>query len=202
MIELVTVCTGNICRSPFSERMLHAELNAVSPGMFSVSSAGTHALVGSVMEPESATLLAGLGGSSEGFVSRQLTAGILGQADLVLALTREHRGAVVRTSPRLLKRAYTLREMARLARAIRRHHPDALPYGDSAEQVQARWAQLGPLLASKRGMYRAEDPADDDVIDPFRRDHRAHELMVEQILPAVEEIAHLEEYFARGANNG
>ena len=48
--RVLTVCTGNICRSPFIERALQAELDrSWGPGVVEVTSAGTGAMVGEPM---------------------------------------------------------------------------------------------------------------------------------------------------------
>ena len=48
MIEVLTVCTGNVCRSPLAEALLRERL---APLDIRVRSAGTRALIGSAMTP-------------------------------------------------------------------------------------------------------------------------------------------------------
>ena len=47
---ILTVCTGNVCRSPIAEKLLRLELRDL-PGV-RVHSAGTNALVNAPMTPE------------------------------------------------------------------------------------------------------------------------------------------------------
>lgn len=196
MIHLLTVCTGNICRSPFAERMLQGEMEAVHPGQFAVSSAGTAALAGDGMEEESAELLASFGGSSSQFVSRQLSPAMLAETNLVLAMTVEHRDSVIRMSPRMLKRAFTLVEFARILRTIRKDNSPEVIRGSAPAAVQARWEALPALAASYRSASQPSE-AGDDVVDPYRRSPETHRRMVEEILPAVEEIMAFETWGAR-----
>ena len=124
---VLTVCTGNICRSPAAERLLAARLGAGSG--VAVSSAGVGAVVGAPIPPPMAALLSGAGVSPDGFAARQLTAAMLRDSDLVLVLTRGHRARVVDVYPGAVRRTFTLRELARLAAAV---GPDALPDGTQA----------------------------------------------------------------------
>ena len=86
--RILTVCTGNICRSPMAERLLQTGFDQMAPGEFTVASAGTGALVGSEIEPHVAGFIHVFGADSSNFVSRQLNANILAGQDLVLGLTR------------------------------------------------------------------------------------------------------------------
>ncbi|UUL77294.1 low molecular weight phosphatase family protein [Pseudarthrobacter sp. Fe7] len=113
-VRILTVCTGNICRSPVAERLLQAGLDQVVPGGFEVASAGTRALVGEPMQPISADIVRTFGGDPEGFAARQLTPKILRGVDLVLTMTAGHRGEVLQLDASLLKRTFTIREFARM----------------------------------------------------------------------------------------
>ena len=116
MLELLTVCTGNICRSPLAEALLRERL---APLDVRVSSAGTRALVGYGMTPEAAQLAADYGVPEvAAHRARFLTEGLLETPDLILAMSREHRRAIVDLAPRRLRSTFTLREFARLARFI------------------------------------------------------------------------------------
>ena len=59
-------------------------------------------------------MLEELGGDASNFVARQLTARIASDADLVLAMSKAHRDAVLEIAPRQLHRTFTLSEAARL----------------------------------------------------------------------------------------
>ena len=94
-VRILTVCTGNICRSPVAERLLQAGLDQVRPDAFVVRSAGTRAMVGDPIQPSSADIVRTYGGTPDGFAARQLTPKILRESDLVLAMTAKHRGELV-----------------------------------------------------------------------------------------------------------
>jgi protein-tyrosine phosphatase len=67
--RILIVCTGNICRSPFIERLLQRQLDERRPGSdrgILVHSAGTGALTGSAMDERAAALLVAYGGTPWG----------------------------------------------------------------------------------------------------------------------------------------
>src|SRR4029453_8342341 len=107
--SILAVCTGNVCRSPAVERLLASRLGPT----VSVTSAGTHALVGHSIAEPMAALLRGGGLEPDGFEARRLSERMLKEADLVLAMTRAQRGLVVDLWPPAVRRAFTLREFAR-----------------------------------------------------------------------------------------
>lgn len=174
--RILTVCTGNICRSPMVERVLQRELNLLTPGGYRVESAGTGALVGSPMEPHIEGFVRVLGASTDGFAARQLTPQILAEQDLVLALTRSHRSRIVELHPGLLRRTFTLRELARILPEVETPR---------SADVAERWAAVLPLALRARSM-RGHLPEDDDVVDPYRRSDDLYEQMRQEITPAVQ----------------
>src|SRR6476619_730650 len=89
--SILTVCTGNVCRSPAVERLLARDLGPT----VGVSSAGTHALVGQPIAQPMARLLRDNGIEAQAFTARRLTETLVKDADLVLTLTRAQRGFVV-----------------------------------------------------------------------------------------------------------
>lgn len=111
------VCVGNICRSPFAERLLRLRLEDRGVGdLFDVTSAGVRAITGRTMHPQSAIDLRERGGSAEGFVSRQFDEGLGECAGLVLTATRAIRSQVLVEVPSALRRTFTVLEFASLAR--------------------------------------------------------------------------------------
>ncbi|BDZ48184.1 hypothetical protein GCM10025867_04250 [Frondihabitans sucicola] len=94
--SILTVCTGNICRSPLAEAALReafADLDEIT-----VESAGTSAPVGAPVPSDFVALAHGLQLSTESHRARALTPEMVRQADLVLALDRSHRRAIVSSS--------------------------------------------------------------------------------------------------------
>ncbi|WP_182111837.1 low molecular weight phosphatase family protein [Actinotalea sp. JY-7876] len=173
--SILTVCTGNICRSPAVERLLAAGLGPDSG--VSVTSAGTHAMVGYPVSEPMVPLLTTAGGTADGFAARQLTERLARDADLVLALTRAHRSAVVEAAPATVRRAFTLLEFARLAAAV---DPAQLPAGTPAERLAA----LVPLATAQRGRTPVAPDAD-DVVDPYRRGDAVYAQVFDVMAPAV-----------------
>lgn len=172
--SILTVCTGNICRSPAVERLLAAGLGPT----VTVASAGTRAMVGDPVSAPMVPLLAAAGVPVDGFAARQLTADLVRSADLVLPLTRAHRGAVVELVPAAVRRTFTLLELARLVAAV---DPAAVPPGTPAERLRA----LVPLAAAQRGHVRPRPAAEDDVVDPYGRGDAAYAASFGLIEPAV-----------------
>lgn len=172
------VCTGNLHRSPLAERLLTARLGS-SREMFQVCSAGTAARAGAPMDPVAVALLVELGGDPRHAAARRLTAELVENADLVLGAAMEHRDAAVRLSPAwALRRAFTLREFARLLRA-----EDAAGVAAPAERAVA----LVGGAADRRGL---EGPGEDDeVADPYGAPEQVARSCAERVAESVERIA-------------
>lgn len=175
--RVLTVCTGNICRSPLLERLLQKELDrAWGPGTHEVTSAGTHALVDYPMDERAAAVLRTLGGSPEGFVARRLVPSLVAQADLVLTATKDHRAMVVRAHPQAVRYALTFREFAALAQDLT---DEELP-GRELPPAQRLRALSTPLMA-RRGQVPVPEF---DIADPFRRPDEVYQQMEEQVRAA------------------
>lgn len=188
LARVLTVCTGNICRSPMAERLLRAGLTerfGDDAAQVEVTSAGTGALVGRPMAVHAAQQLRGLGGDGEGFEARAIQAELVAQADLVLAMTREHRSLVVRLHPGATRRTFTLRELARLVSMVA---PDDLPESFADDGPADRLRTLLPAAAAKRGFAPVLDPADDDVVDPYGGRQELYATSAGQLAPAVRTI--------------
>lgn len=206
-MRILTVCTGNICRSPVAERLLQAGLDQVLPGGFVVTSAGTRAMVGDPIQPPSAEIVRTFGGNPENFAARQLTSRILRGVDLVLTMTSGHRGEVLQLDASLLKRTFTIREFARMldvlderAAAAPAGTPAGRPAGDTAGGAgtddggragnplaanTASWRGLPARAASVRHLSLPADSAENDIIDPYRRGPETYAQMEDELAPAI-----------------
>lgn len=206
-MKILTVCTGNICRSPVAERLLQAGLDQVLPGGFVVASAGTRAMVGDPMQPPSAEMVRVFGGNPHDFAARQLTGKILRGVDLVLTMTSGHRGEVLQLDASLLKRTFTIREFARMldvlddraAASAPAPATDAAigngndfgngngkgPAGDPFAANTAFWQGLPARAASVRHLSLPADSSENDIIDPYRRGPETYRQMEEELAPAI-----------------
>lgn len=188
-VEILTVCTGNICRSPLAEQLLRASL---TPLDVEVASAGTHAMIDEPMTKDAAKLAASLGvpaSDSEAHRARWLTERHLETPDLVLAMSREHRAHAVGLAPVAARRTFTVREFERLAKGVSderiRSEADAAG-ADPHARVRAALA----LMSTKRADVGAPaDPVDDDVVDPFRRSWETYELSAVQMKPGIAQVS-------------
>jgi len=182
--SILVVCTGNICRSPLTQQLLESGLAAYSE--VQVSSAGTHALVGHGMPAQAQVLARELGVESpENHLARALSVEQLRNADLVIALARDHRREVVELLPRGARHTFTLRELSRLLDGIADEDFDIAREIDSGD-FAGRLRELVEIAASRRGVVPPPNsPDDDDVIDPYRRDESVYRESARQILPAV-----------------
>jgi protein-tyrosine phosphatase len=183
--RILTVCTGNVCRSPFLERALQLELDrSWGPGAVEVRSGGTGALHGSPMEEDARRLLEGKGYAADGFLARTLLAEHVADADLVLTATRAHRGKVAALHPRALRYVFTFREFADLVSGIA---PE-----DLAERTDSAKEHVQRVVALAAGQRGARPPLSDDeadIVDPYRRPHEVFERMTDQIMGALPVVA-------------
>ena len=96
-------------------------------------------------------------------LSRRLSGEIVGEADLVLGMTRDHVGGVVAHDPGAADRAFVMGEVVRLGRKVGPRRPDE-PLRDWATAVAA-------LRPPNRPPGRGSDEVDDPVgmgLDVYR----------------------------------
>lgn len=189
MVEIVTICTGNICRSPLAALALRTRLADLG---VSVVSAGTRGLAEHAMTDEAQRLAVARGipaAAAAEHRARFLTEAHLASADLVLAMARDHRRAVAELAPARSRVAFTVREFARLAGSL--SDAAVLAAAAAAPEQDAAGRLRGALAAvsGQRGLVLPPaDPADDDVIDPYRRSWATYELSGAQLDPALDAV--------------
>jgi protein-tyrosine phosphatase len=184
--RILVVCTGNICRSPFIERLLLRRLGEHRPGSdraIHVSSAGTSAMTGWSMDERAAAQLVAHGGDPTGFTARDLTPELIAESDLVLTATRAHRGKVATMYPKALRQVFTFCDFADLVPGI-----DELTARVTDVDPRTWVRQVTENAAATRGLKPPLEPAQADIVDPFGRDDEVFTTMAQQVvasMPAV-----------------
>ena len=177
-VEILCVCTGNVCRSPAAERLL---AEALSPLGVHVTRAGTAAPVGAPISEEMARLLLAAGVDAADHRARRLSGDDIRRADLVLGMSGEHRSHVVEFEPAALRRSFTLLELAAIARLV----PAAeLEPGPADAAPSDRLRALIRLAPRYRGQAAAGD-----IDDPIGCDEATYARVFAQIQGAVDLIA-------------
>ncbi|MCH1884311.1 low molecular weight phosphatase family protein [Agrococcus sp. ARC_14] len=202
VFRILTVCTGNICRSPQAEQLLRARLPAAlpgaEPGQIEVTSAGTMARDGDSMEQHAAAEAVRLGvADAAAHRARRLLPAQVQEADLVLGLAQEHRGAAVRAVPRVNHRAFTLIEFTRVV--------EALADGSAARAVEPLGADgvVGFLhrvvaAAEVRGLMPQSLRQGIDIDDPYGRSAAVYRRSADAVAEHVDRLAAALGALARG----
>jgi protein-tyrosine phosphatase len=107
-LHVVTLCTGNAARSVMAGAFLREHV----PGLH-VTTSGTHVIEGMPMSWRTRDAIASLGLPIPDHRSRQATVQELDNADLVIALAREHVQWMRRVHPTAAPHTATLKRLAR-----------------------------------------------------------------------------------------
>lgn len=196
--SILTVCTGNVCRSPLAEQLLRNRLRDVSA--IEVSSAGLQALVEQPMFDVTQEIARSYGvDDTDSHRARQVTETLLESSALILTMTRDQRRAVVELSPRVTRRVFTLREFARLAGVTTEDVLASEISRAGASPADRLRAAVKAGTAGRSILPPVTDPAEDDVIDPYKRELKVHEASAQQLVPAVDAVASLLKRSVEGA---
>jgi protein-tyrosine phosphatase len=185
-LQVLMVCTGNICRSPMMERMLQDSIDrSGADGAIVVRSAGTAARPGEPMQPFAAAMLTQYGVNAENFGATALTEELVSSSDLVVTATRDHRSLVVGLVPAAVRRTFTLLELARVA--------STAPAPTSAQAPGENGLAAGVLqavawAAQMRGSVSRREESVDDLDDPLGAPLDVYRQRAAVIASAVEQI--------------
>jgi protein-tyrosine-phosphatase len=164
---VVALCTGNAARSVMAGALLadHPEIVVVTRG--------THVVEGMPMSMRTRSALVALGVNDHSHRSRQISPDDLREADLVVAMAREHVQFIRRTYPQAAARTATLKRLAR----------DLLPApGPLAQRVAA----LGLEDVALEVWEDVDDPAGGDEA-VFHECAMEIDALLRQLAPALRE---------------
>jgi protein-tyrosine phosphatase len=103
--NVLVVCVGNICRSPMAEAML---LQRVRNPNVAISSAGTHAMLSSTMDPLARAVLQVNGVEAHRHRSRQMVRQMLYDADLILLMEHRQTQSVLKLAPEVRGKTFLI----------------------------------------------------------------------------------------------
>ncbi len=176
-LDVLVVCTGNIARSAMAEALLRRHLAARAPSA-RVRSAGLLQWAGSPPPPV-LEVMRDYGLDLSAHRSRQLTAALIADADLVLGMTRDHVWGVLARDPAAVGKAFLLVELARLGGEVGPRAPHE-PLAAWAARVAARRPSEGP---PGRG--------DDEIADPLNESADVYRATAARLDAATTTIAEL-----------
>ena len=109
-MNILFVCTANICRSFMAERILKGKLEGKKSRIEKVSSAGISAVVeGMAGDPKAAQILAEKGFDGQGHKSRLLTADMVDKSDKIIVMENIHREDIIGKYPAAEGKIYLLK---------------------------------------------------------------------------------------------
>lgn len=191
--KILFVCTGNICRSPLGEYLLAQKLSSFQTPI-SISSAGTMALIGGAVPEEIQSFALSQGVEIQNHTPRQISAGLIGNADLILTAERSHRSEVVSLVPRASAKTFTLNQFARLAI----EHELAIAQGEVPAPSISNLSEVINELADFRSIAPPpESPSHDDIDDPYRKSAAVYNQAGESIARAVDATAKIFATYSR-----
>ena len=167
-IDILVVCLGNICRSPIGAVLLAAHLEELGVDAH-VHSAGLLSS-GQRVPDHGVAVMAARGYDTTAHRSRRLSAELVGAADLIVAMAREHVDEIVAASAAAWDRTFTLKEIVRRGEQLgpRRAGEDLAGY-------------VARLHAGRRRSDLAGSDPGDDVDDPMGATRSVYERTAAEI---------------------
>ena len=131
-MKILTVCTGNICRSPMAAGILRAIFQA--DPLMTVSSAGTHAVAGNPATEFAVLASKEKGIDITGHSARPLDRVLISGSDVILCMEPSHAEWVLSIDSSIYEKVYNLADFSGVAFSGRKI---ADPYGCSLREYRA-----------------------------------------------------------------
>lgn len=183
VVEILVVCTANICRSPLAMAMLERQaLERLGPDApVWVRSSGVHGMQGHPATEESRRQADVRSLDLTSHRAAVTTRDEVASADLVIVMSEQHRARLVTMHPPASRWTFTLPELARLCSALKPVDADDL---DVRERVR-----FVARLAHASRAYVARPDGPEDVADPYGGPRQGYEVMAAEVERHVGRIA-------------
>jgi protein-tyrosine-phosphatase len=139
--KILTVCTGNICRSPMAEGILRMIFQA-HPSIV-VSSAGTHALEGNPATEFSVLASMEKGIDITGHRARPLDGALIRSSSIILCMEPAHVEWLISLESSVYERVYNLADFSETTGSKRKI---ADPYGCSLREYRLCFAEINKCI--------------------------------------------------------
>lgn len=154
-----------------------------------VSSVGTHALVGREMPIENQRIARSMGVTgSVNHQAQQMTDADLNSASVIFAMTRRHRQKIAEAVPKVSTKTFTLREAGLISQHILRRSPRNL---SKMGNRQSFHSVLRLMIEARGTLTNPPEPEDLDVVDPFGQAKQVYEQSALEIAEAIEPLVTL-----------
>lgn len=167
------VCTGNICRSPMSERILDG---LTGDDVYNHGAGISNYHDGDPMQANSVAELTDRGFDAEGHRARHIDRAQVESSDLILVATTGHIEYIADRFPEAVDKTFLVRQFGKIAADVAAELHD----GDSA----ARGKSLVAEAAKRRGEY-----AETDLSDPWGLGRETYAVIADQLVEALEPVA-------------
>ncbi len=192
LIDILFVCTGNLCRSPMAEALFQSRLMRDYPDLAvyaEVHSAGTSAIEGNPATSSAVQAMDLWGVDLEPHRASELTPGLLLHADVVLAMAREHLLYIGRLEPEALKRSTTLTYLSSRSKEIVSQLGDETVRDE--REARARIIRVFDMLRESvpaDGFIADIQSQGSDIIDPIGSSLRVYLGVAEDIESSLDDI--------------
>ncbi len=190
-VNILFVCTGNICRSPMAEALFSAKMLQRFPHLFpfvNTGSAGTSAVEGSSATQAAVQAMDLWGVDLQYHQAAQVTRRTLSEMDLIVVMSREHLLAIERIDRDALSRSFTLKYLAAQKDKVLEAVGTDVPIGE--RELSQRLRRILETIATERGEskrggkrsreHEFEDRAF-DIMDPMGGTLEVYLMVAEEI---------------------